>query len=107
MAYACLSAGQSADSPLVAPMITKVLAKFSADGYAPTLHHSYEAGVDAMALAAATNRSIETSWNSLRTSDQKSENEWVVGLCRNGPRGDTSISQYGNVGALGSLSSGG
>ena len=48
VAYTCLSAGEPADSPLVTALLDKIQTKFGADGYLPTFHHNYEAGVDAM-----------------------------------------------------------
>lgn len=99
VAYACLSAGQSADSPVVAAMMSKVLAKFTADGYAPTLHHSYEAGVDAMALAAADKQKYRDKLELIANyliKNQRTNGSWdYVGMDHGG---DTSITQYGMLG---------
>lgn len=99
VAYACLSAGESPDSPLVKPLIEKVLAKFESDGYKATQHHNYEAGVDAMALAAADKQKYRGQLQLIANyliANQLPNGGWDYLGQDHG--GDTSISQYGMLG---------
>lgn len=99
VAYTFLSAGEPADGPAVRAMIDKILLKFSTDGYRPTHHHTYEAGVDAMALAAADREKyrdkIQLIVNFL-FNEQRPSGAWDYLGEDHG--GDTSISQYGMLG---------
>ena len=99
VAYTCLAAGETPDSPVVKEMLGKVLAKITADGYNQTHHHIYEAGVDAMALAAADKvkyrDKLQLIANYLLKS-QKSNGSWDYPSVDHG--GDTSITQYAMLG---------
>lgn len=97
--YACLSAGETVNSPVVAEMLGKVLLKFSSDSYTPTHHHTYEAGVDAMALAAADKVKYRDKIQSLVNyliKNQKPNGSWDYPGADHG--GDTSITQYALLG---------
>lgn len=97
VAYACLSAGESADGPVVRPLIDVILKKFGG-GY-KNGHHIYEAGVDAMALVAADREKHRDKLQELATyimRDQRSFGSWDYLNQDHG--GDTSISQYGMLG---------
>ncbi len=99
VAYTCISAGMSPDDPSVKVLIDKILLKFKSDEYKPELHHYYEAGVDAMALAAADKQKyrdqIQLVANYL-LKHQRVNGAWDYPGQNNG--GDTSISQYGMLG---------
>ena len=99
VAYTCLSAGESPDDPFVRELIGKVLMKVSAGGYAPSQHGNYEAGVDAMALAAADKDKYKDKLQIIANyliKNQMVNGSWdYVGQDHGG---DTSISQYGMLG---------
>ena len=99
VAYTCISAGMSPDDPFVKGFIDKILLKFKSDGYLPEHHHNYEAGVDAMALAAADKlkhrEKIQLIANYL-LKNQRVNGSWDYFGQEHG--GDTSISQYGMLG---------
>lgn len=97
--YTLLAAGLPPDDPLVKSMIDKVLAKCGPDGYQPTQHHNYEAGVDAMALAAAGKEKYRDKLQLIADyllKNQRSNGSWDYLGQDHG--GDTSISQYGMLG---------
>lgn len=99
VAYTLLAAGQSAADPTVKSMVDKVVAKCGADGYLPTTHHNYEAGVDAMALAAADKVKYRDKLQLIADyliKNQRSNGSWDYLGQDHG--GDTSISQYGMLG---------
>ena len=98
-AYTLLAAGQSADDPLVRSLIEKVAAKCDATGYRPGTHYNYEAGVDAMALAAADKVKYRDKLQLIADfliKSQQSNGSWDYLGQDHG--GDTSISQYGMLG---------
>ncbi len=99
VAYALISAGQPPDDQLVRSLIDKVAAKCPAAGYQPTGHHNYEAGVDAMALAAADKVKYRPQLQVIADyliKSQHSNGAWDYLGQDHG--GDTSISQYGMLG---------
>ena len=99
VAYSCLAAGETVDSPVVKEMLGKVLAKFTADSYNPTNHHVYEAGVDAMALAAADKDKYRDKLQFISNyliKNQKSNGSWDYPNMDHS--GDTSITQYAMLG---------
>ena len=107
MAYTCISAGMPSDDPFVTGLIDKILLKFKSDGYSPEIHHIYEAGVDAMVLAAADKQKyrdqIQLVANYL-LKNQRVNGSWDYPNQNNG--GDTSISQYGMLGLWAAARSG-
>ncbi len=99
VAYALISAGQPPEDPLVRSLIDKVAAKCPAAGYQPISHHNYEAGVDAMALAAADKVKYRPQLQVIADyliKSQHSNGSWDYLGQDHG--GDTSISQYGMLG---------
>jgi hypothetical protein len=99
VAYTLLSAGIPAEDPGVKALIEKVVAKFGAEGYQPTAHHNYEAGVDAMALSAADKVKYKDKLQLIAdylVKNQRSNGSWDYFGQEHG--GDTSISQYGMLG---------
>ena len=99
VAYTLISAGQPPEDQLVRSLIDKVTAKCPAGGYQPTGHYNYEAGVDAMALAAADKVKYRPQLQVIADfliKSQHSNGSWdYLGADHSG---DTSISQYGMLG---------
>lgn len=96
--YACMSAGESADSALVKTQIDIILRKCSG-AYKPTLHHNYEAGVDVMGLVAADREKYKAQIQMIGDfliREQKPYGVWDYPV--GDSKGDTSISQYGVLG---------
>ena len=96
--YACMSAGESADSPIVKSQ-TDIILKKCSSFYKPVLHHNYEAGVDAMGLVAADREKFKPQIQMIGEfliREQKSHGAWDYGV--GDSKGDTSISQYGILG---------
>ena len=50
--YALIKSGTDKQHPEVLKQVQEIVVKCRTDGYRPTLHHNYEAGVDAMLLEA-------------------------------------------------------
>lgn len=99
VAYSCLAAGETVDSPVVRDMLGKVLSKISGGEYVQTHHHIYEAGVDAMALAAADKEKYRDKIQIIANyimKNQKSNGSWDYPAIDHG--GDTSITQYAMLG---------
>ena len=99
VAYTCLAAGEPVDSPVVREMLAKVLSKISGGEYVQTHHHIYEAGVDAMALAAADKDKYRDKIQIIANyimKNQKSNGSWDYPNLDHG--GDTSITQYAMLG---------
>lgn len=97
--YAVIAGGESPDGSLVKGLVGKILKKFSADGYKPTGHHIYEAGIDAMGLTAANREVYQPQIQLLADfimKDQRDHGAWDYAGARFG--GDTSISQYSMLG---------
>lgn len=98
VAYSFLSAKANADAPHVKAQLDSVLKKFSGV-YTPGKDHNYEAGVDAMALAAADREKYKPQLEQIAEfliRVQKSSGAWDYPVGDFG--GDTSISQYGMLG---------
>lgn len=97
--YTTLASGQTPDHPLVKALLPKVVAKIGPDGYRPTQHHTYEAGVDAMALVAADRQKYLPQIQAIADflmREQRAYGGWdYLGQEH---QGDTSISQYGMLG---------
>ncbi len=96
--YACMSAGESADSPLVKTQTDNILRKCTSF-YKPALHHNYEAGVDLMGLVAADRVKYKDQIQMIGdflTKEQKPYGAWDYAT--GDSKGDTSISQYGILG---------
>lgn len=96
--YACMSAGESADSPLVRTQ-TDIILKKCSNIYKPTLHHNYEAGVDVMGLVAADREKYKAQIQQIGEfliREQKPYGVWDYSV--GDSKGDTSISQYGVLG---------
>lgn len=98
IAYTCLSAGESPDSPIVKKQLDVILRKCSSS-YLPILHHNYEAGVDLMALVAADREKYKPQIQMIGDfliAQQKPHGAWDYAVGNS--QGDTSISQYGILG---------
>ena len=96
--YACMSAGESADSPIVTAQVNVILKKCTSF-YKPTLHHNYEAGVDVMGLVAADREKYKAQIQQIGEfliREQKPYGVWDYSV--GDSKGDTSISQYGVLG---------
>jgi hypothetical protein len=98
-AYALLKAELKLTDPAVQVLLKKVLAKIRGGRYRPLFHHTYEAGVDLMALEAADpkryRREIQVIVQYIASMHQ-SGGQWDYPEGQSG--GDTSISQYGVLG---------
>lgn len=99
VAYACLSAGEPEASPVVATCIGLIQKKITGSEYKPTGHHTYEAGTDAMALAAANAEKYRDQLKAISAfilREQRPHGGWDYLGEEHG--GDTSVSQYGMLG---------
>lgn len=98
VAYACLSAGESPDSPIVKKQLDIILKKCTST-YKPLVHHNYEAGVDLMGLVAADRDKYKVQIQQIAEfliREQKSHGAWDYADPYS--QGDTSITQYGILG---------
>lgn len=96
--YACMSAGETPDSPIVKSQVDIILKKCTSF-YKPILHHNYEAGVDVMGLVAADREKHKAQIQQIGEfliREQKSYGVWDYATGES--NGDTSISQYGILG---------
>ena len=99
VAYTLVAAGTPLEDPLLRSMLDNVAAKCGTGGYTPTNHYNYEAGVDAMALAAADKVKYRPQLQMIADfliKSQHSNGSWDYLGTDHG--GDTSISQYGMLG---------
>jgi hypothetical protein len=106
-AYACLSAGEPESSPVVGTCLGMIQKKITGGEYKPTGHHTYEAGTDAMALAAANPEKYRDQLKAISgfiLREQRSHGGWDYLGEEHG--GDTSISQYGMLGLWAAARSG-
>lgn len=98
-AYALMRAGDAPDSPAVAPVIERILAK-SASTYDPRRTHIYTAAVELMALEAAGASLYGTQIQTIADyliSKQNPNGSWDY-IDRNRTAGDTSQTQYAVLG---------
>ncbi len=108
VAYALLSAGETVDDPIVKKLIEKVAGKFDGSKYIARHDHIYEAGTDAMALAAADQEKYRQHIQAIADyiiKEQKGHGSWDYPTGDFG--GDTSISQYGMLGLWAAARTGG
>jgi hypothetical protein len=108
LTYALLSAGESLDDPVVKKLIEKVAGKFDGSKYIARREHIYEAGTDAMALAAADQEKYRQHIQAIADyiiKEQRSYGAWDYPTGDFG--GDTSISQYGMLGLWAAARTGG
>lgn len=98
--YTAIAAGEPINSTFIAKNVATILKKFpEGQGYKPSIHHNYEAGVDAMGLVAANREQYRDKIQTIATfliNEQKSHGAWDY--AEGDHKGDTSISQYGALG---------
>lgn len=96
--YACLSAGESPDSPFIKALVDNILKKCTG-AYKPLIHHNYEAGVDLMGLVAADREKYKPQIQMIADFLMREQKPYGVWDYATGDsKGDTSISQYGVLG---------
>jgi hypothetical protein len=106
--YALLSAGESVDDPIVKKLIEKLVEKVAGGNYVGRQGHIYEAGTDAMAMAAADQEKYREHIQAIADfiiKEQRNHGGWDYPSGENG--GDTSISQYGMLGLWAAARAGG
>jgi hypothetical protein len=98
-AYALMRAGEPPDSPVVAPIIQRIVEK-CASSYDPRSLHIYTAAVEVMALEAAGASLYQPQIQTIADyliSKQNSNGSWDY-VDRNRTAGDTSQTQYALLG---------
>lgn len=99
VAYTLIAAGHQATSPTVKGLLDTLVTRAPAEGYKPGSHHIYEAGVEAMAFAAADREKYKPQIQVIANyliKEQRAHGGWDYPAQDNG--GDTSISQYALLG---------